>query len=272
MRPTSVDPNELVFTFDQLLQQSRFPAMMREMLACLQKRYRRPVDIEYAVEITETWPEVRFQIALLQCRPLSQHDVESMRPIPRELPDEDRIFTARRQVPEGVVERIRYVALVKPSYLAIEEPHVRLEVGRAIGRLNEALAGTSFILIGPGRWGTSNIHLGIKVGYADIYNSRALIEMALSRQTDGAPEMAYGTHFFQDLVEAKIFPLALFPNEPGNLFRWSFFEAAPNHLADFLPDDADLPTRQYLPRDHPTRLRSDHCAPRMDPPQLRQPR
>ena len=156
------------------------------------------------------------------------------------LQDEDRIFTARRQVPEGVVERIRYVALVKPSYLAIEEPHVRLEVGRAIGRLNEALAGTAFILIGPGRWGTSNIHLGIKVGYADIYNSRALIEMALSRQTDGAPEMAYGTHFFQDLVEAKIFPLALFPNEPGNLFRWSFFEAAPNHLADFLPDDADL--------------------------------
>jgi hypothetical protein len=240
MRPTSVDPDELVFTFDQLLQKSRFPAVLRDMLACLQKRYRRPVDIEYAVEITETWPEVKFQIALLQCRPLSHHDAERIRRIPRELPDKDCIFTARRQVPEGVVERIRYVALVKPSYLEIEEPHIRLEIGRAIGRLNEALAGSRFILIGPGRWGTSNIHLGIKVGYADIYNSRALIEMALTQATDGAPEMAYGTHFFQDLVEARIFPLALFPNEPGNLFRWAFFEGAPNHLADFLPDDADL--------------------------------
>lgn len=240
MRPTRTDPAELVFTFDQLLHRTSFPAVMRNILACLQRRYRRPVDIEYAVEITQTWPQVEYNLVLLQCRPLSEHDVDSIHSVPADVPDEDKIFSAQRLVPEGVVERIRYIGFVKPAYNAIAEPHVRLEIGRAIGRLNDRLRGEQFVLMGPGRWGSSNIHLGIKVGYGDIYNCRALIEVAVTSQSDGAPEMAYGTHFFQDLVEARIFPLALFPTEPGNLFRWDFFESAPNHLASILPDDAGL--------------------------------
>jgi hypothetical protein len=52
--------------------------------------------------------------------------------------------------------------------------------------------------------------------------------------------MAYGTHFFQDLVESKIFPLALFPQEKETVFQWEFFEHAPNVLPDLLPDDAAM--------------------------------
>ncbi len=238
-RPTNVDPSQLVFTFDPLLQQTDFAPLMRNLLSCLQKSYRRPVDIEYTVEIPETWPKAKFNIALLQCRPLSHHETIS-RQIPADIPEEDKLFTACRQVPDGIVERVRYIVYVKPTYNAIHEPHVRLEVGRVIGRLNERLEGETFILIGPGRWGSSNIHLGVKVTYADIYNSRALIEVATSNNTNGAPEMAYGTHFFQDLVEAQIFPLALFPGQPGNKFNHEFLEKAPNRLPDLLPEDAAM--------------------------------
>jgi hypothetical protein len=240
MKPTKIDPSTLVFTFEQLIRRSTFTETMRQMLACLQEHYTRPVDIEYAVEILETYPEVKFRVKLLQCRPLSQHLHEAGRPIPEDIQSEHKLFTAHRQVPDGTVEHIRYIVMVKPEYDAIEEPHVRLEVGRVIGRLNERLRDEEFILLGPGRWGSSNIHLGVKVSYADIYNSRALIEMALSHQSNGAPEMAYGTHFFQDLVEARIFPLALFPNDSGSLFRWDFFENAPNVLPELLPNDASL--------------------------------
>ncbi|MBN2469402.1 MAG: hypothetical protein JXN59_01665 [Anaerolineae bacterium] len=240
MRPTQIDPNALVFTFEQLLRQTNFARIMREMLACLQRRYKRPVDIEYAVEIQQTYPEIRFNISLLQCRPLSQHNASAAPPIPTDIPDELKLFSAHRQVPDGVVRRVKYVVLVKPAYNLIEEPHLRLEVGRAVGRLNERLKGEQYILLGPGRWGTSNIHLGVKVSYADIYNSRALIEVAVSTSSDGAPEMAYGTHFFQDLVEARIFPLAIYPDEPGTLFRWDFFMQAPNMLPALVPQDAAL--------------------------------
>ena len=240
MRPTNIEPNQLVFTFDQLLKQTNFAAIMREMLACLEAQYTRPVDIEYAIEIEQTYPEIRYAITLLQCRPLSQHNPEAAPNIPAEVPDDLKLFTAHRQVPDGVVNRVKYVVLVKPAYNAIEEPHLRLEVGRVVGRINERLKGEQFILLGPGRWGTSNIHLGVKVSYADIYNSRALIEVAVSTNSDGAPEMAYGTHFFQDLVEAKIFPLAVYPDSPGTIFRWDYFERAPNLLPELLPGDADM--------------------------------
>ncbi len=92
------------------------------------------------------------------------------------------------------------------------------------------------MLMGPGRWGSSDIQLGVRVTYADIFNTRALIEVAYSAN-GGTPEMAYGTHFFQDLVEAEIYPLALFPNEPDVSFNWDFFKLSPNTLPDLLPEE-----------------------------------
>jgi hypothetical protein len=91
--------------------------------------------------------------------------------------------------------------------------------------------------MGPGRWGSSNLDLGLKVGYADIYNTRALVEIGLAHG-NSRPTLSYGTHFFQDLVEAHIYPLAIYPGEPDNPFRESFFRQALNALPTLLPDDA----------------------------------
>jgi hypothetical protein len=92
--------------------------------------------------------------------------------------------------------------------------------------------------MGPGRWGTSNVELGVKVTYADIYNARALIEIAQTG-TEGAPEVSYGTHFFQDLVESEIYPLPLYVGDPDTVFKRRFFEDAPNALSALLPENAD---------------------------------
>jgi hypothetical protein len=106
-----------------------------------------------------------------------------------------------------------------------------------VGRLNKELEGHSFILIGPGRWGSANVNLGVPVGYADIYNASALVELAVPQQGI-TPEPSYGTHFFQDLVESHIYPLAVYPEEPGDSFNYDFVEHAQNHLATLLPRDA----------------------------------
>jgi hypothetical protein len=140
-------------------------------------------------------------------------------------------------VPQGIVEKIKYIIYVDPIIYS-QMPHnsARLEVARVIGRLNKKLAGEPFILMGPGRWGSSNIDLGVKVSYADIYNTRMLIEIAIAR--DGIiPEVSYGTHFFQDLIESKIFPLSLFPDAPDTIFNRQFFYGTPNELPSLLPTD-----------------------------------
>ncbi|MEW6577788.1 MAG: PEP/pyruvate-binding domain-containing protein [Chloroflexota bacterium] len=239
-RPGSVDPSRLVFTFDGLARDAAFTGTMRSLLTFLETRYEHPVDIEFAIEVTQSWPRPEYRISLLQCRPLSEHRTGATFHVPTDVPAHDVLFSARQQIPQGLVERVRYIVYVDPlAYHEIPGVERRLQVGRAVGRINERLHGEQFVLIGPGRWGTSDINLGVKVSYADIYNSRALIEVAHSN-SNAAPEMAYGTHFFQDLVEAQIFPLALFPDDPGVIYNWDFFDSAQNVLPDLLPDDADL--------------------------------
>ena len=239
--PRTLGQVPLVLTFDELLKNQEFVTLMRTTLKKLERHYGRPVDVEFTAHLTPKRP-YHFTLHLLQCRPLSSQEWgESLR-VPGDVPPEDVVFLARRLVPRGRVSRIRYVVYVDPvAYAHVPDFETRFELARVIGRINQRLEGECFILMGPGRWGTSNAELGLKVGYADIYNTRALIEIAQSRTGDTL-EVSYGTHFFQDLVESNIYPLPLYPGAPGTVFNRAFFDGAANALADLLPADA-----QYAP-------------------------
>lgn len=233
----NVDPRSLVITFDRLLQETDFVPLLRAVLRKLERHYGRPVDIEFALHLEGGRPP-RPMLRLLQCRPQTDREQAASPRIPQDLPPEAVLFTSRHLVPHGAVYNIRYILYVDPmAYARIPDLSVRLEIGRVIGRLNRRLAGERFILMGPGRWGTTNPYLGVKVGYADIYNARALVEIGL-RGSQGAPELSYGTHFFRDLIEAQIYPLALIPDDEGAIFRAEFFLQAPNHLPTLLPEEA----------------------------------
>lgn len=234
----TADQNPLVITFNQLLKDQAFVTLMRNVLRKLELRYERPVDIEFTVEIRKDEP--RFVLHLLQCRPQSSRKGGESIYVPVEkVPEESIIFLARRMVPHGKISRIRYIVYVDPrQYDHVPDYTTRYELARVIGRLNKKLEDERFILMGPGRWGTNNVELGLKVGYADIYNTQALIEIAL-KGSKGVPEVSYGTHFFQDLVEAQIYPLPLYPDDPETIFNRDFFDDAPNSLANLLPKDAE---------------------------------
>ena len=117
-----------------------------------------------------------------------------------------------------------------------------MNLSRAIGKLNGALKGSKFILVGPGRWGSTNADLGIPIGYSDIFNSRALVELS-GKSIGPAPEPSLGTHFFQDLLEAQIYPLAVMLDDPQSVFLPSFFYHAPNSLDELIPADEPLKER-----------------------------
>lgn len=237
---SQIPPENLVLTFDNLLKNTDFAKIMKTILRKLERHYGRPVDIEFTVELIPGYPKPSFKIYLLQCRPLSNRDWDPNIAVPQNIPKPDQIFSSTRIVPQGVVDKITYIIYVDPErYIQIQDNGLRLDLARTISRLNKKLEGEVFILMGPGRWGSSNSDLGVKISYADIYNTSMLIEIAIPR--NGAnPELSYGTHFFQDLVETNIYPLALFPESIENVFNKAFFDQAHNHLALLLPQDSDL--------------------------------
>jgi len=232
-----VSPQAIVLTFDRLLREQTFITLMRAVLKKLERAYGRPVDIEFTVEIIPDRPHPRFRIHLLQCRPLSSREDSPIQRIPQYLEARDVIFSSTTLVPEGIVSDIEYVVYVDPrQYSRIPDHATKHEIARLIGRLNKRLEDHRFILVGPGRWGSSNVDLGVRVTYADIYNTRMLVEVAFAGAA-GTPEVSYGTHFFQDLVESNIYPLPLYPDEEGTTLNRGFFEDSPNALAALLPAD-----------------------------------
>ena len=228
------DDSTLVVTFDELLRRTPLAKRMSRMLQILEKNYLSPVDTEFTTCVIDPEsPHPEVEVSILQCRPQSHLKTEDVQ-LPKNLRDEDIILSTHRMAPQGRVSEIRYVLYVPPQcYYALPTPAARAEVGRLVGRMNAALAGETFICIGPGRWGTSNPDLGVKIGYADIYLSRALVE--LTGQGLGlAPEPSFGTHFFQDMVESNIFPLAISLDDEDAVFNHDFFERTPDHTSNFL--------------------------------------
>jgi hypothetical protein len=249
LRTSLVDAqeDELVLTFDGFLARTPFPDRMRTILQLLEKHYRMPVDMEFTLQVHPAQgqasgdgrPAESVVITVLQCRPQSALQ-ERRLALPKDLNPEDVVFSTQRVVPCGFVRNIRYVLFVSPEgYHALPTEAMRIRLRGAIGSLNAALAEEVFICVGPGRWGTNNADLGVRVGYGDIYHARALVE--LSGEGIGlAPEFSFGTHFFQDLIESQIYPLAIYQDDQDVVFQRPFFYETPNLLLDYLPGEAEL--------------------------------
>ncbi|MCZ2115850.1 MAG: PEP/pyruvate-binding domain-containing protein [Anaerolineae bacterium] len=234
--------DDFILTFNTLTKDRSFIDLMRTSLQRLEATYQRPVDTEFAIDIIPGHPQTEYRLHVLQCRPLSQRAEDRAVAIPRNLPPERILFTSHRLVPDGRAEGIRYIAYVEPqAYYGLHDNIVKHEIGRAVGRLNKHLENERFILMGPGRWGSANIDLGVHVTYADIFNTKVLIEMAVAHNGN-IPELSYGTHFFQDLVEAGIHSLALHlgAGPDSATFNQEFFDESPNYLPELQPEDAAL--------------------------------
>jgi hypothetical protein len=237
------DKNRLVLTFEDLLRRTPFADYMRQILQTLERCYQYPVDSEFTLQINEDAngaPDLQF--TFLQCRPQSRLAESKDISIPGHLPENDIIIQTRFMVPQGMIDNIEYVIFVPPAVYFSLKTNERFELARTIGKLNEALKGKQFILIGPGRWGSTNVDLGIPVGYSDIFNTRALVEMS-GKEIGPSPEPSLGTHFFQDLLEAQIYPLAIILDDPQSIFQPSFFYHSPNCIEDLINADESIKER-----------------------------
>jgi hypothetical protein len=229
----SLDKNPFVITFEGLFTRTPFLKQMKAILSTLQKAFGHPVDIEFAHDGTNFY--------ILQCRAQAYGEISTSAPIPRGLPPEKVLFTANKYISNCKVPDIKFIVYVDPQkYSELTKLEDMVNVGRVVGRLNQILPKRQFILMGPGRWGSrGDIKLGVNVTYSDINNTAMLIEIA-RRKKDYLPELSFGTHFFQDLVEASIGYLPLYPDESKLLFNDDFLLKNKNYLHSLLPDAESL--------------------------------
>ncbi len=208
-----------ILTFDNLLSKTGFPGVMHRMLKGLEEIYDYPVEIEFTVNFTEYND---YKINLLQCRPLQAKGQVQRVEVPAHVPEGDILLRMEGRFMGGnVSQQINRVIYVDPEKYSSLPLTGKYDIARLIGRFNKLIKDreeTRTLLLGPGRWGTTTPSLGVPVRFSEINHMAFMGEIAYS---DGnlMPELSFGTHFFQDLIETDIFYLAIFPENPDVLFR-----------------------------------------------------
>jgi hypothetical protein len=223
-----------LLTFDKLLSESPFCTMMQNILKTLEKAYDYPVDIEFTVNMVDEQPRIN----IVQCRPLQTHGQGKKANLPT-LTNNDNVFISSQSNFMGgnISKNIHWLIWVDPENYSQLSTTKKYDIARLIGRLNKRICDrqdNQTILMGPGRWGTSTPELGVPITFAEISNITALCEVAFT--TGGLmPELSFGSHFFQDLVEADIFYLALFPEDKKTYFDKAWLDEQRNCFEGLMP-------------------------------------
>ncbi|NIP26093.1 MAG: phosphoenolpyruvate synthase [Phycisphaerae bacterium] len=226
-----------ILTFDKLLSKTDFPQVMQKMLKSLESHYQYPVDIEFTVNFTD---DDAFAVNLVQCRPLQTKGLTARVQLPQNIKPEKVLFTSDGYTMGGSIsEPIKRIVYVDPQeYVETSIPD-KYSIARLIGKLNRQIANRETIptmLFGPGRWGTTTPSLGVPVSFAEINKVSVLVEVAYEGG-NLMPELSFGTHFFQDLVESDIFYVALFPQKKSVVFNRDKLLEMPNLLTSLLPEE-----------------------------------
>jgi hypothetical protein len=228
-----------VLTFDYLLTKTSFVDDIKEILKTLSEAYVHPVDIEFTINFYDDEP---YKINLLQCRPF-QVKTESVNiATPEEINKNSIIIKSTGPIlGNGISSEIDFIIYIEPSEYSGMSLEDRYAIARLIGKLNFKFykEDKKFVLIGPGRWGSSSPHLGISVNFAEINNSLGICEVSQMHE-NLVPDISLGTHFFNDLVERDINYFAVNPEQEGYLIKRSFFSNYQNQLEKYDPESKDL--------------------------------
>ncbi|HEY7725447.1 MAG TPA: PEP/pyruvate-binding domain-containing protein [Anaeromyxobacteraceae bacterium] len=227
-----------VLDFEKLFTATPFVEQVRGMLAALEAAYRYPVDVELTANVVGRGD---LRIHVVQCRPLQVKEGGVHEPPPAGLAEESILLASRGPVigPSSNA-RIERVVYVDPDAYARLAQQDRFEVARVVGRVVRRRGERRrTLLLGPGRWGTSTVSLGVPVGFAEI--SAVAVVCEIERMGEGvAPPPSLGSHFFNDLVEASMLYVALQPSRQGHRLDEERLRRARNRLPELLPDDARM--------------------------------
>ena len=199
-----------LITFNGLLRQGiiPFPQVLQMAMKFTSEAMRRPVEIEFACNINA---DRTADFYLLQIRPIVDSKQELLEDI-TEIADEKCLIRSHNSLGHGTSEEITDVLYVKYDDTFSAADNVK--IAEEIGRINQKFVdeGRNYVLIGPGRWGSSDSWLGVPVKWPDISAARIIVEVALKNYR---VDPSQGTHFFQNMTSFGVGYFTVDTNLPG---------------------------------------------------------
>ena len=227
----------LYISCDGLTRNKALMQDMKDILNLLQKHYEYPVDTEYTINFA---PGGSYVIDLLQCRPLQLSEEGDRVEVPAGTPKED-VLLETRGVSMGFSRQIDIdcVVMIEPAAYYNMPYKRKYEIKNALAEVNWHYRGKGkhLLLLTPGRICTSSPELGVPSAFDDISEFSAIAELSESK-AGYIPELSYGSHIFQDLVESGILYTAVFEKDsticfcPQMLGRYPETTAEITHLPD----------------------------------------
>jgi len=199
-----------LITFNGLLRQGiiPFPQVLQMAMKFTSEAMRRPVEIEFACNINA---DRTADFYLLQIRPIVDSKQELLEDITA-VTDEECLIRSHNSLGHGTSEEITDVLYVKYDDTFSAADNVK--IAEEIGRINQKFVdeGRNYVLIGPGRWGSSDSWLGVPVKWPDISAARIIVEVALKNYR---VDPSQGTHFFQNMTSFGVGYFTVDTNLPG---------------------------------------------------------
>ena len=223
MRDGYYEGGRKVVTFANILQHDLFPLaeLLQKMLKFGAEEMGRQVEIEFAVNLPD---ETNKQgvIYWLQIRPI----VDTKEMIDDNIVDIDEsdvILKSNSALGHGIMNQMRYIVYVKPESFSYSK---NTAIAREIEKINRNFVerGENYILIGPGRWGSSDPALGIPVKWPHISNARLIVESSLS---DYRIDPSQGTHFFQNLTSFGVGYFSINPFIHDGIYDIDYLNSLP---------------------------------------------
>lgn len=220
VRPGFHEHGRKLITFQSILQYDRFPLCQTidTLLDIGRREMGRNVEIEFAMDIQQG----TASFFLLQMRPI----VDSKEIVEEDLSlvsDSDTIISSNNVLGNGIISEIYDVIYVKTaSFGAENNPQTAQEISRLNAEFHPD--GSGYVLVGPGRWGSSDPWLGIPIKFPDIACAKVIVECGLpSYRIDPSQ----GTHFFQNLTSLGIGYFTINPFRGDGYFDEVFLNAMP---------------------------------------------
>ena len=230
------DKEYWILTLDNLFDDNTLVGSFKKILKTLEEAYLYPIEIEFTVNFTK---DNTFKINLLQCRPLQTRGLGQKVDMPQRVNKKDMLFESHGYFLGGnISQKIAWIVYVDPQEYTKLGLSDKYEIARIVGKINRTINNKEELptfLMGPGRWGTTTPSLGVPVKFAEINNIAVLAEVAFAAGNLN-PELSFGTHFFQDLVETDIFYVALFPEKKEVIFNKEWFGQLKNLFVELIPE------------------------------------
>lgn len=210
--------------------------ILQRMEKILEKEYGQPVDIEFAV----TRKSEEWRLNILQCRPVKNVISESIHI--KDIPKENVLFDVRRTSMRCSKEiNLDYIVWVNPQSYYEYTYRKKADVADTIRKINQYFKGKDkkLLLLVPGRIGTSSPELGVPVTSSDIYQFCAICEVAYGKAGYN-PELSYGSHMFQDLIEADIYYGAICENSKTIIYQPEILQQRPEVLGEILDEKEEI--------------------------------